>query len=410
MNRLIRRAAVAAFLCGTAATASLVLSPVYAAQQPARPQVGRQVGPPLVAGQKAFQAMDFATAMTEGLKADAIAEKTPFETYQVAKLLAMTHLRLNDLTQATAQFNRAIETGAAPEEDKQANFDTAMKLNYNAKDYAKAIQYGTERLKFGPLDETGNLVLVQSYYNTMDYAQTEVVAKQVVASAKAAGQKPAVGVLQMLFNAQLRQQNQAGAGETAVELALADPSAENWARAIDTFFPANGTDHQMLNLYRLKRLTKSMTANDYLASATAALKLGLAQEAKEIFAEGIAAGTITQAGAGDAFGQANTIAAREQATLAEFERAAAAAATGETSVKLGETLWIYKRPAEGEAAIKSGIMKGGIADMADAQMTLGIVLLSQGKKDEAIQAFTQAGASANYAGMAKVWTLYAQNS
>jgi hypothetical protein len=410
MNRLIRRAAVAAFLSGTAVAVSVAMTPAYAAQQPARPTVGRAVGTPLVAGQKAFQANDFATALAEGQKADAVAEKTPYEQYQVAKLLAMAHLRLNDLPSATAQFNRAIDTGAQPEEDKAANYETAMLLNYNAKDYAKAIAYGTEKAKIAPLDERGELVMTQSYYFSDNFQGTEQYAKQAVAAAKAAGRKPQVGVLQMLLNAQIKQNNQAGAGETAVELALVEPSAENWARAIDVAFPTNGTDHQLLNLYRLKRLTKSMNQNDYLAAATTALKTGLGREGKRFLDEGIAAGVITQAAAGDTFNQANTIAQREAASLAEFERAAAADPKGETDVKLGETLWIYDRAAEGEAALRRGIQKGGIADLADAQLTLGIVLLSQGKKDEALQLFQQAGGSANLAPIARIWSMYASNS
>jgi tetratricopeptide (TPR) repeat protein len=321
----------------------------------------------------------------------------------------MASLRLNDLPTATTQFNRSIATNAAPEADKAANFETAMLLNYNAKDYAKAIQFGLEKAKISPLDERGELVLTQSYYFSENYAGTEQYAQQVVAARKAAGQKPQVGVLQMLLNAQIKQNNMAGAGQTAGELAVVEPSAENWARAIDQAFPSNPTDHQLLNLYRLKRLTKSMNANDYLGAANAALKLGLPLEAKELFAEGIGAGVITQAQAGDAFGQANTMAARDQAALAEFERVAAAASTGDTDVKLGESLWVYKRFPEAEAALRRGIQKGGLADVADAQMTLGIVLLSQGNKAEALDLFRQAEASPSMQGSARIWTLYANS-
>jgi hypothetical protein len=353
--------------------------------------------------------MDFAMALAKGQEADMVENKTPFEEYNVAKLIAMASLRLNDLPTATAQFNRAIATNAAPEADRAANFETAMLLNYNAKDYAKAIQYGLEKAKLSPLDERGQTVMTQSYYFNNDFPATEQYAQQVVASMKAAGQKPPVAVLQMLLNAQIKQNNMAGAGQTAGELAAVEPSAENWARAIDTAFPQNATDHQLLNLYRLKRATKSLNRNDYLSAATAALKLGLPMEAKELYAEGIAAGVMTQADAGEAFGQANTMAARDQAALAEFERVAAAAPTGDTDVKLGETLWVYKRYPEAEAALRRGIQKGGLTDLPDAQLTLGIVLLTSGNKAEALQLFSQAGASPALQSTARLWTLYANS-
>ena len=45
-------------------------------------------------------------------------------------------------------------------------------------------------------------------------------------------------------------------------------------------------------------------------------------------------------------------------------------------------------------------------DRADAQVTLGIVLLAEGKKDDAVAAFS-AGGSGSQAAIAHLWALYA---
>jgi tetratricopeptide (TPR) repeat protein len=408
MNRLLRRAAVAVFL-GTAATALVISAPAEAARAPQGPTLSRAVGTPLVEGQKAFQANDFATALAKAQEADAVAEKTPFETYNVAKLWAMAALRQNDLTTATTQFNRAIDSGGMPEAEKGATYGTAMLLNYNAKDYAKAIAYGTEAAKVAPLDDRGHTVMLNSYFLSNDFPATEKYAKDLIAAKTAAGAKPERNTLDMLYNSYLKQNNQAGVREALGMIALAEPTPENWSRIIDEGFRVQGAaDHHVLNLLRLKRQTNSLNAQEYLGMAGAAMKLGLAKEAKDVLEKGIAAGTVTQAQAAELMGQANTLIAKDEAALAEFERVAATSPNGEALVRLGETHYVYGRLPQAEDAIRRGIAKGNLKDLADAQMTLGIVLLAAGKKDEARQMFTEAGKSAQLSTSAWAWTLYSQ--
>jgi tetratricopeptide (TPR) repeat protein len=167
-------------------------------------------------------------------------------------------------------------------------------------------------------------------------------------------------------------------------------------------------DHHYLNLYRLKLATNSLAAQDYRAMAGLAMKLGLPREGKDVLDKGIAAGTLTQADATELMTQANAMLAREGTSTAEFERVAAASANGEADVRLGETHYVYGRLPEAETAIKRGIQKGGLKDLADAHLTLGIVLLKQGKKDEARQMFTEAAKSATLATSARAWTYYSQ--
>lgn len=442
MNMSLRRAVVtAAFLAGAASTAMLILPTSVSAQDyggapaaspqldrappPARaaagkpeakPTIGVKVGKPLIEAQKAFNAAagaganaDYAPALAKAQEADAVTPKTPFEEYNVAKVLGLIYVRTSQFDQALAQFNRAIATGAMPPEDKVSMMRPAMLLAFNAKDYKKAVAYGSELAATEPLDDQAELVMIQAYYFGDDYAGAEKFGNGLIAAKKAAGKKPAKEMLQTLINAQVKNNNQAGAHQTLEQLVLVEPTPENWGRVIDYAFAGNITDHQALNLYRLRSLTKAMTAQDYLAMASVDLKLGLPAEAKDTLQKGIAAGVLTEAQAKELMTQANTLLPKDQASLPQLEKVAIAAKDGEADVKLGESYWAYGRAAEGEAAIKRGIMKGGVKDMADAQMTLGIVLLSQGKKDEAAQAFQQAGQTASAQGAARVWTLYAQS-
>ena len=411
MKTFVRCAVMAALMAGVASATAIVPSaPSYAAEKaPPKPTIGAKVGKPLIDGQKAFNAKDYATALAKAQEADAVMPKTPYEEYNVAKLLGLVYVSTNQLDMAAAQFNRALATGGMPDEDRAQMFHTAMLLNFNAKDYKKAIQNGTDLSPVEPLDDQGELVMIQAYYFGDDFAGAEKYGQGLVAAKKSAGKKPTKEVLETLINAQIKLNNQAGAHDTLEQLVLVAPTPENWGRVIDNAFGGNISDHQALNLFRLRLLTKAMTAQDYQAMASVDLKLGLPGEAKDVLQKGVMAGTLTDAAAKDLMTQAVAAAAKDQPTLPQLEKVALAAKDGEADVKLGESYWAYGRAADGEAAIMRGIMKGGLKDAADAQMTLGIVLLSEGKKDDAAKAFAQAGQTPSAQASARVWSLYAQS-
>jgi tetratricopeptide (TPR) repeat protein len=433
MDRIIRRAATAALFASAASLAILVPAAASAqdysaapapaantdaapaparanpnAKAPPKPTIGAKVGKPLIDGQKAYNAGDVATALAKAQEADAIMPKTPFEEYNIAKLIGVIYVKGSQFEMAAAQFNRAIATGAMPDEDRAFMYSTAQLLNYNAKDYKKSIQNGIDSSHVAALTDQAELVMLQSYYFDNDFAGAEKYGQDVVAAKKAAGKKPTKEILETLINAQIKLNNQTGAHATLEQLVTVDPSPENWGRVIDQAFAGNITDHQGLNLFRLRLLTKAMSAQDYLGMASVDLKLGLPGEAKDVLQKGINSGALTDATAKDLLAQATPMMAKDQAALAQFEKVALAAKDGEADVKLGESYWTYGRAADGEAAIQRGIMKG-VKDTADAQMTLGIVLLSEGKKDEAAKAFAQAAQTPNSQNTARVWGLYAQN-
>ena len=431
MNRFVRRTMMVALLAGTSLSVSApalaqdpygaptpstggLIGEREAPRQQAQPQEGeweisRAVGRPLVEGQEAYNAMDYAGALEAAREADAIEEKNPLEIYHIAKLLGVVAVAQMNLAEATVQFNRAIESGAMPPAEALPTLRTSLLLNYNAQDYARAVDMGGRLLAMGPLDEQSSLVLTQSYYLTDDYAGAVRIGQQLIESGRAAGTAPGRDLLAVIMNSQIRMGDQAAARGTLEQLTLVEPTPDNWARVIDgAFTTPNLSDHQLLNLYRLRVQTNSMTETDYLGMASAALQLGLPNEAKDMLNKGIADGVLTQAAASDLATQANTLSTSDQAALPELEGLAAAATNGELDVKLGESYWTYGRDADAEAAIRRGIQKGGLSDTADAQITLGVVLLDQGKTQEAAQAFQQAD-QAGGGQVSHVWSLYAQS-
>jgi tetratricopeptide (TPR) repeat protein len=419
MNKLIRRAAMAALVSAASATAVTALMPAHAAVPPrtgpnakaaaakdAGPQVRLPVGKPLNDAMKLVDMKDFAGALAKVKEADAVMDKTPFEDYSIAKYMGFIAINqpMPDYAAATVAYNRQVASGGAPDADKPAMYSIAARLNYQAMAFPEVIKNSVELQKYMPLDDTGYLVLIQSYYNTNDFANAATAAKAEIAAKIASNMKPTEDVLGLLLNAQIKNMDENGARQTLDQLATISEKPEVWGQVMDFALGTMGiSDHQLLNLYRLSILTGTMKDTDYLAMATIDLQNGLPAEAKAI---------LTKANKpGDLLNQANMFLARDQQALPALAAEAAKQTNGEIDVKLGESYYTYGRFDEAIAAIQKGIEKGGLKDAADAQTTLGIALLAAGKKADAVVALDKAAAAGGAAGqVAHVWSLYGKRS
>ena len=422
MNKLIRRAAMAALISAASATAVTALMPAHAAvpqpkgragaAQNAGPQVRPVVGTPLNAAMKLVDMKDFAGALAKVKEADAVMDKTPFEEYSISKYLGFIALNQNqlmpDYTAATAAYNRQVASGAAPDAEKPVMYNIAARLNYQAMAYPEVIKDTIELQKLAPLDEKGYVIFIQAYYNTNDFVNAVAAAKAAVASEIASNMKPSEDVLGLLLNAQIKTMDEGGARQTLDQLATISTRPEVWGQVMDFALGAMGiTDHQLLNLYRLSILTGTMKdtpgASDFLAMATIDLQNGLPAEAKAILTKGNKTG--------DLLNQANMFLASDQQVLSALAAEAAKQTNGEIDVKLGESYYTYGRYDEAIAAIQKGIEKGGLKDAADAQTTLGIALLAAGKKADAVAALDKAAAAGGAGGqVAHVWSLYGKRA
>ena len=414
MNRFVRNGALAIMVATFALGLGFVTPSAYAAaarqQQPEGPVLGRQVGVPLTAAQTAYNANDIATALAKVAEANTVEEKTPFEVYHIEKLYGLIYVKQQDFANAVIHLNNAVDTGQMPEEDKPPLMRTMMLLNYNVKDYDRAIQYGAQGVNYPNWDAQSDQVMLTAYYFKEDYAGAEQFGLSAIARRDAAGEQVTGEFLSVLYNSQLRLDRQDAARLTMEKLAVVDPTPDHWSAVIDfAYATPNIPEHVLLNLYRLRLRTGSMAAPDYGGMANLDIKLGLPTEAKSVLDKAVAAGMMSAADTAGPMAEVNRAISGEQEALADFERLAAASASGDLDIKLGESLWTLGRAAESETAIRRGIQKGGLADTADAYLTLGIVLLDQGKMEEARQAFAQAAQSATTAQAAHVWDLYASS-
>jgi tetratricopeptide (TPR) repeat protein len=412
MTKFIRRAAMAALFSTASAFAFTAIVPMHPAEAAGRAPAKKEddsqkvraaVGKGLNEAMMAIDKKDFATALTKAKEVDeSIKDKTPFEEYQVAKYLGFIAINqpMPDYAAAAVAYNREIASGGAPEGEKAGMYNVAMRLNYQTMNFPEVIKDAVELQKMQPLDDTGYLVLIQSYYNTNDFANAAETAKKEIAAKVAAGGKPTEDVLGLLLNAEIKNKNEAGARQALDQLAMISAKPEVWGQIIDFTLGAQGiTDHQLLNAYRLSMLTGTMKDTDFAAMATIDLQNGLAKEAIASLTKGNKSG--------DLMNQANSLAARDDLNALATE--AAKQTNGEIDVKLGESYYTYGQYDKAIEALEKGIQKGGLKDPADAKTTLGIAYLAAGQKDKAIATFDDAQKAQGADGqVAHAWWLYAK--
>ena len=424
MKSFFRRPMLAAlFVAAVSAVTVIALEPLYAqygtapagkaaatkakGKQDASTTARREVGTPINDALKLVEAKNWDAAMAKVQLADAVKDKTPYEEFMVAKYLAFISVSREpqDLAAATVAVNRQIVSGGAPEGEKAGMYSMGMLLNYANMEYAKVVQSAQELQKLNqPLNEQQTVVLVQAYYNTMDYTNAAKEAKAVSDAKIAANEKPSADILGLLLNSQAKLMDDAGYRVTLDRLATVSTQPEVWGQIMDFALSTKGIEeHHLLNLFRLGTLVGTMKDTDYAAMATIDLTNGLPNEAKEALAKG-------NRTSGDLYNDMQKMLSNDQGSLTALAAEAGKQTTnGEIDVKLGESYLTYGRFDEAVTALRAGIQKGGLKDLPDAQTTLGIALYRAGKKEEALTEFRKAEMASNSAGpVAHTWVLFLQ--
>jgi len=420
MISFLRRPMLAAlFVAAVTSVTVIALEPLYAqygqTAQAGKAAKGKQkqdpattartaVGTPINDALKLVESKNWDGAMAKVQLADAVKDKTPYEDFMVAKYIAYIAVNREpqDIATATAAVNRQIASNGAPEAEKAGMYSMGMLLNYAAMDYAKVIQ-SAEQLKAmnQPFNEQQSLVLVQAYYSTNDFANAAKAAKE------ASDAKPNADILGLLLNSQAKMKDDAGYRVTLDKLATVSAQPEVWGQIMDFALdavskgPMEGQEHRLLNLFRLSALAGTIRKEDYQVIVSIDLKNGLPNEAKEMVAKGGVTGELAT--------QTATMLANDQGSLQALAAEAGKQTNGEIDVKLGESYMTYGRNDEAVTALRAGIQKGGLMDVADAQTTLGIALYRAGKKDEALAEFRKAEMASTPSGtVAHTWALFLQ--
>ena len=378
------RAVTTAFLLGTATVcgAALVLS------SPAVAAVSAKVGKPLLEAQQLIAKGDYKAAMTKLNEAEAMPGKSAEENKIIAQMKDAIAVKTGDAS--TALGAKAKFAG-----------------DYNARKYKDVIEDADALKKFNALDGSSMQIVAQAYFLSGDKNGCLKYIKNNF------GANPGDATLEL----QMRCAFDAGDTDTqrqALETLVAHTGKQQyWNDLLKMNERGPGMRyHDTLDVYRLKLLTGTINGKDeYTTLAKLALQLQFPAEAQAVIEKAQAANLLKDDLSNKLLALAKSQAAADVANMAKNLAAAQAAPKGDPLVKLGEDQWGEGKGKDAVANIKAGIAKG-VDDKNDAQIRLGMALISAGQKAEAQKALDQvkaANPNDKSAMVAHLWSLYARH-
>jgi Tetratricopeptide repeat len=413
MRNRLKFVALVASLC----TGAWLCSALPAADQPppAGPQVSKSVAKPLKAAQEALQAKKLDEALAHVREAQGAAgDKTAYDSYVMNILLFQIYQQKQDMGDAIPVLQSASQSQYATPEQQKVWLKNIALYYFQQKDYTKALEVADQAVKHGVNDlDTLGLIAKAEYltgkYKDAATAMQEIVGKQ---------DKPDEESLKLLWQFDLKANDDAGAARAVEKLVTYYPKPEYWANALAPLVRMDIKDaHLQLNVYRLMNDVGVLKLpTDYAEMAEIALDAGYPGETQNVLQQAFAKNVFVEQRDKDRYHHllegAKQRSANDQSQLATVEQTAAGAPNGDALVQVGGAYISYGQNDKALAAISKGIAKGGLKSPDEANLLLGIAQLRQKNNAAAQQAFDKVASSSNsgYARLGKLWALRAHSA
>lgn len=387
------------------------------APQGPQPKTTPALADTFTAAQSALDAKRYPEAIAKAKEILASPRKSPDDVYAANYFLMTAAQKQNDMAGMIAAMEAMLSSGFNPGPAVQNQFRKAlMSANYQSKNYAQALKHGKDLIAAGAADESVYTTVGQSYYQTRAYGEAVKLFGDMVAADEKANRKPDRQQLSLLYSAHDKAGNAEAAQATLEKMVRHYPQANTWLVLLYEVKREKLDPRQRVALYRLMESTGNLKeAADIMAYYESAATLGLHNEAHRVLAAGLAAKAFAKASPEEAsraeryVTSAKTRADEARAQLGGLATEAQSAGTGNESVALGMQQLSFEMFPQAIESLKAGIAKGGLKNVVDAQVNLGIAQFKAGQKAEAIKTFRAIeGAEPITQRIVKFWTLHSQ--
>ena len=379
------------------------------------PQVSRAVAKTLKAANDALQAKNYAEVLAKTREAAAITPRTAYDDYVIHYMQLPVFAAQSNYPETANAIESIIDSPYLPSTSKPQLLRTLMSIDYQQKDYDKAIQYGQRALAAGDLSSDTPLLIAQSYYLTNRFKEALSGMEAIVARDEQAGRKPAERSLSLIWSCALKVKDEAAAARAVEKLILHYPKPDYWANAMAGVLKNKTTDDRLLLMtYRLMAEVGILKRGaDFTEMAQIALDQGNPGEAQSVLEQAFAKNLYSDAHDKERsqrlLDKVRRSAVDDRASIAKEEKAAAASASGDGLVQIGATYLGFGQPDKALASISAGIAKGNLKYADEAYMLLGIANERNKNSAEAVRAFNRATSNPKYAQLAKLWALEARS-
>jgi hypothetical protein len=367
-----------------ALTAGLLLGSVpgvaLAADKPAAPKITSGVLKALSAAQTANGKKDYPAAVAALEDAKKVSDRTPYDDLMIDRFSMSVHVGMGDLDAADVDAEAAadIDPAVIPDDTKSMVYRAALQLALRSKHNDKAAKYAKLYAATTPPPPAADQALIaQALYQGGDYAGAAALAQKNVDTAIAAEQKPDRNDLEVVLAAQVKQKDEAGAEKTLEALVANFNQPEDWNQIMAVALTTKGMrDVDYVYMGRLMILQGGkLSPSDASLIGSTASKQGLYGDAVQAEKLG-----------GTGFSPPDAKADADKKTF-PAQIAAGAKQNGIYNVKTAEAAYGYGMFSDAETLARQAKTKGGLQDVAEADMVIGMAQVAQGKNADAVITF-----------------------
>jgi tetratricopeptide (TPR) repeat protein len=392
--------------------AGVALAP-RATAAPEANHVSNAVGTRLQEAVKLANEKKFAEAVAKVKEAQAQA-KTPFDTFTTQQFLVTFASQSGDSAGALRALEQIIDSQYLDEgaRFKYVKFMTAF--YYQTKSYGKTIEFGQRWLKSTPGDVDAIVLVGQSYFLQKDCKNAIKYMDQAIDASERSGKPLKENYYKIKLQCVTDAGSAAGQLEVFQQLVEHFPSREYWDQLL-ILSRRDVPDRTLLQMYRLMYETDNVNIPaEYMEMAQLAIEFGYPGEAQNVLERGFSTKVLENDKEVDRFRRlldgAKKEADGDKRSLPLLDKESRNAKTGDADVKLGFAYLTYGDSAKAIEAIERGIGKGGVKNMAEAKIFLGMAYLKAKRTDDARKAFREAREDQILGKVAKLWLLRAGQS
>ena len=404
---------VIAAVIGFSAASTVLLSGAYAqtaAETPEKADVLRaEISKPLFASQTLFDAKNYAEAIAKLAETDTVENKTPYEQFAIERTRGKYELAAGNKAKAVKAFEAVVAANYLKAADQLNLMEAIGQLHFQLSNYPLAISWTERYLAGGGTDAKAKVILTEAHYLNKDFMLAYKGVSETIQADIAAGKMPSEQNLKLLYSCASQLNDKALTLNAVVQLNTYYPTSKNWLYLIGQIHLNPGfSERQYINIYRLKQELGLMSSDaEYIDMADLVTRAGLPAEAKKVLEQGFASGILGHGAEAKKHAAlldaANKRAADDLKTMQQGEAGAQKSKDGTGLVNLGMAYATSGQFDKGTSLIEQGITKGGLKNLEDAKLSLGVVYFWSGKKDQAIAQFQTVQGADGTGDLARYW-------
>jgi outer membrane protein assembly factor BamD (BamD/ComL family) len=381
-----------------------------------KPQNSAKLAKPLKEAHDDLNAKKYPEAIAKLKEAEGIAGKTPYDQHLINDMLAFAYIKTNDFADAGKAWEEEIDDGFTTGPEQQQKIRGLAALNYQLKNYDKAIEFGQRAIKGGFAEEETKKIVGQAYYLKGDWKDTLKFEGGLVDAAIKAGANPSSESLQLVLSACVKMDDNACTTKALEKLVTYYPKPEYWQNLLFGLLKETAnSDANTLQAYRLMfEVDVLKSADDYIEMAQLAMDAGSPGEAQRALQRGFDKNAFADQRSKDKaqrlLDKAKAKAAADQPTLDKIAKQADAAPTGSQNAGMGLAYLGYAQYDKAVDEYTKAVTKGGLKNPPETQLMLGIADLKAGHKDDAVKAFKAVKGDPVLERLAGLWALHARQA